>query len=63
MKKILVVDDDTILRKVLRNYLEQQGYQVQDAASGVEGLAAFERYSPDLIVSDVAMPEIDGFEF
>jgi DNA-binding NarL/FixJ family response regulator len=63
MKKILVVDDDNILRKVLRNYLEQQGYQVQDASSGVEGLTAFEVYSPDLIVSDVAMPEIDGFEF
>jgi DNA-binding NarL/FixJ family response regulator len=63
MKKILVVDDDNILRKVLRNYLEQQGYQVQDASSGTEGLRAFEAYSPDLIVSDVAMPEIDGFEF
>ncbi len=63
MKKILVVDDDNILRKVLRNYLEQQGYQVQDASSGTEGLTAFEAYSPDLIVSDVAMPEIDGFEF
>jgi DNA-binding NarL/FixJ family response regulator len=63
MKKILVVDDDSILRKVLRNYLEQQGYQVQDASSGTEGLAAFELYSPDLIVSDVAMPEVDGFEF
>jgi DNA-binding NarL/FixJ family response regulator len=63
MKKILVVDDDSILRKVLRNYLEQQGYQVQDASSGNEGLTAFELYSPDLIVSDVAMPEVDGFEF
>jgi DNA-binding NarL/FixJ family response regulator len=63
MKKILIVDDDNILRKVLRNYLEQQGYQVQDAFSGSEGLKAFELHSPDLIVSDVAMPEIDGFEF
>ncbi len=63
MKKVLIVDDDNILRTVLRHYLEQQGYQVEDARSGTEALTVFERYAPDLIVSDVAMPEMDGFEF
>jgi len=63
MKKILVVDDDNVLRTVIRRYLEKQGYQVEDAASGSDGLAAFNDYSPDLIVSDVAMPEMNGFEF
>ena len=63
MKKILVVDDDRIQRTVLKNFLEQRGYQVQEADSGVRGLTCFSKYSPDLVVSDVAMPEMDGFEF
>ncbi len=63
MKKILVVDDDSVLRTVIRRYLEKQGYQVEDAGSGSEGLTAFNNYSPDLIVSDVAMPEMNGFDF
>lgn len=63
MKKILVVDDDNVLRTVIRRYLEKQGYQVEDAGSGSDGLAAFNNNAPDLIVSDVAMPEMNGFEF
>jgi DNA-binding NarL/FixJ family response regulator len=63
MKKILVVDDDSILRTVLKHSLEREGYQVQEFASGNEALAAFERLFPDVIVSDVAMPMMDGFEF
>ena len=63
MKKILVVDDDNILRKLLKHFLEKQGYQVKDVGSGGEGLVAFAEYQPDLIVSDISMPEMDGFEF
>lgn len=63
MKRILVVDDDTTLRTALTRYLQNRGYQVQDAESGVVGLAVFEQNPPDLIVSDVMMPEMDGFEF
>lgn len=63
MKKILVVDDDTTLRTALTRYLEKRGYSVQDAASGLEGLARFEQDPPDLIVSDVMMPAMDGYEF
>lgn len=63
MKKILIVDDDVTLRTALIRYLEKRDYVVHDAASGVEGLAAFEKDPPDLIVSDVVMPEMDGFEF
>lgn len=63
MKKILVVDDDTTLRTALTRYLQNRGYVVEDAGSGVEGLALFERNTPDLVVSDVMMPEMDGFEF
>jgi DNA-binding NarL/FixJ family response regulator len=63
MKKILIVDDDNLLRTVLKSYLEKQGYHVQDVSSGIEGLEAFQVYSPDVIISDIAMPAMDGFEF
>ena len=63
MKKILVVDDDKILRTVLKHTLEQQGYQVNVAVSGKEALLLFEQDIPDIVVSDVSMPEMDGFDF
>ncbi|WP_421655098.1 response regulator transcription factor [Leptothermofonsia sp. ETS-13] len=63
MKRILVVDDDTTLRMALTRYLEKRGYLVQDVGSGIEALKVFEENPPDLVVSDVMMPEMDGFEF
>ncbi|HHP7231800.1 MAG TPA: response regulator transcription factor [Xenococcaceae cyanobacterium] len=63
MKKILIVDDDKILRTVLKHTLGQQGYQVTGAVSGKEALALFEKDNPDIIISDVSMPEMDGFDF
>lgn len=63
MKRILVVDDDKTLRKVLTRFLENQGYLVEDVSSGREGLDAFIHNPPDLVVSDVMMPEMDGLEF
>jgi DNA-binding NarL/FixJ family response regulator len=63
MKKILVVDDDRILRRVLQNSLEQQGYQVTAVSSGKDALEIFNQDVPDIIVSDVSMPEMNGFEF
>ena len=63
MKKVLVVDDDATLRMALRRYLEKRGYLTQDVASGIEALKLFEQDPPDLVVSDVMMPEMDGFEF
>jgi DNA-binding NarL/FixJ family response regulator len=63
MKKILIVDDDITLRTALTRYLENRGYAVQGANCGVDGLVSFERDSPDLVVSDVLMPEMDGLEF
>jgi len=63
MKRILIVDDDATLRTALTRYLQNQGYLVQEARSGLEGLILFEQHPPDLVVSDVLMPEMDGLEF
>jgi len=63
MKTILIVDDDLTLRTALIRYLENRGYSVHEAGSGLEGLALFEQHQPDLVVSDVLMPEMDGLEF
>lgn len=63
MKKILIVDDDITLRTALIRYLQNRGYSVQEASSGTEALALFEHNPPDVVVSDVIMPEMDGLEF
>lgn len=63
MSRILVVDDEPDCRVVLKSYLESQGYIVQAVNSGLEALRVFEQEPPDLVVSDVLMPEMDGFEF
>jgi DNA-binding NarL/FixJ family response regulator len=63
MKRVLVVDDDPVSLKVLSMHLTQGGYRVSAASSGAEGLRLFSREQPDVVVSDVMMPEMDGFEF
>ncbi len=63
MKKILIVDDDTTLRVALERYLLKRGFVVQTAASGMGALAIFQEDPADLIVSDILMSEMDGFEF
>ncbi|MBI4781526.1 MAG: response regulator transcription factor [Oscillatoriophycideae cyanobacterium NC_groundwater_1537_Pr4_S-0.65um_50_18] len=63
MKKILIVDDDITLRTALIRYLQNRGYSVIDADSGTAALNAIEQNPPDLIVSDVMMPQMDGLEF
>ncbi|MFM9265545.1 response regulator [Tychonema sp. BBK16] len=63
MERILVVDDEADCQTVLAMYLEGQGYRVQCATSAIEALSIFENDPPDLVISDVMMPEMDGFEF
>src|ERR671935_639085 len=59
---ILIVDDDPRLREFVRVNLEMEGYAVREAASADEGLAALEQEPPDLILLDVMMPQVDGWE-
>jgi PAS domain S-box-containing protein len=60
---VLVVDDDDSMREIVERTLHGAGYQVATAANGNEGLEAVEARSPGLIVLDLMMPEMDGFEF
>ena len=59
--RILVVDDEPAVLKVLVTRLQLAGYQVYSATNGEEALESFHRDSPDLIVLDVMLPKMDGF--
>lgn len=61
MSRILIVDDDAQILRMLRAALSSSGYDVVSAANGMEGFAAFERTQPDLIITDMSMPLMDGF--
>jgi DNA-binding response OmpR family regulator len=61
MKKILVIDDDPDIRDAVKMILESQGYQVNTAENGAEGLAALKADKPDLMILDLLMPKMDGF--
>ena len=61
--RILVVDDDLSIRETAVEVLESQGYEVLTAADGVDGLHALSKSLPDLIISDLNMPRMSGFEF
>ena len=63
MLRILIIDDVETNRFVLRNIISDMGYQPVLAENGKQGLKIMERVKPDLILLDVAMPEMDGFEF
>ncbi|GBD87095.1 transcriptional regulatory protein ZraR [bacterium BMS3Abin03] len=62
MEKILVVDDDQSIRDTLSNYLKRQDYNVYSAENGVKALEIMEEVRPDLIITDVKMPEMNGLE-
>src|SRR5436190_9817960 len=62
MARVLVVDDSRTVRAIISQQLSGAGHEVLEAADGKLGLALFLRASPDLVLSDVVMPEMDGFE-
>lgn len=63
MQTILLLEDDKNLRETLVDIFEIQGFEVVTATNGVEVLTFLDEVAPNLIVSDVMMPEMDGFEF
>lgn len=62
MVSVLLVDDDTVLRRMLRLALEAEGHKIQEAGDGAEALDLFRRGSYDIVVTDILMPETDGLE-
>ncbi len=60
--KILVVDDDPVLSELVSYILQSEGYQPVVASDGEDGLRKFHAVNPDLVMLDVTMPEMDGFE-
>ena len=61
-KTLLIMEDDSNIRELLRLYLEQEGYTIETATDGAEGMRAFKRIHPDLVLLDVMMPQMDGWQ-
>jgi DNA-binding response OmpR family regulator len=61
-KKALVVEDDGNIAELLRLYLEKDGFEVATAADGAAGLREFKRFSPDIILLDIMLPVLDGWQ-
>jgi diguanylate cyclase (GGDEF)-like protein len=61
--KILIVDDEAHMRELLRYNFKKEGYEVEIASNGIEGIDVVKKDRPDLIISDVMMPKMDGIEF
>jgi CheY-like chemotaxis protein len=61
-EKILIVDDVDTIARVYARFLEREGYEVRIAFNGEEALKEWERFQPDLIISDIRMPRMSGFE-
>ncbi len=62
MARILIVDDDGSIRALLREVLEEEGYQVGEAADGKQGVLRYREDPADLVITDILMPEKDGVE-
>ena len=62
MNKILLIDDEPDIVRVLSMSLRADGYDVIPAHSGAEGIAAFEKEKPDIVLTDIKMPGMDGIQ-
>lgn len=61
-KHILIVDDEPAWRRILSHFLSTKGFDVKEAGSGAEALQTLAKFKPDLIFSDVRMPDMNGFD-
>lgn len=62
MNSVLVVDDSRVVREMIASELQQMGYTVSIAIDGLDALAQLERALPDLIITDIVMPQMNGYE-
>jgi CheY-like chemotaxis protein len=61
--RILVVDDEEVVRELFVRLLQEEGYEVAAAENGFDGLLKIKHFLPEVIISDLNMPEMSGFEF
>jgi phosphoserine phosphatase RsbU/P len=61
-RKLLIIDDDAIVRQNMAAYLEDSGYHIKEAADGATGLALFHAFQPDIVLCDLMMPDMGGLE-
>ncbi len=61
-KKILIVEDEPDFRTLIRDVLEDKGFDITEAANGTEGLRLYASFQPDLVLLDVRLPDMDGFD-
>lgn len=62
MKRILIIDDDASYSFIIAEFLKLNHFQIRIAANGVRGVTLAQKYQPDLIICDLNMPGIDGYE-
>jgi two-component system response regulator AtoC len=62
MRSVLIIDDDPLIRKTLSGHLSKQGFDVQLAEEGEEGVRKFREFGPDVVILDVRLPDLDGLE-
>jgi YesN/AraC family two-component response regulator len=62
MKKILIIDDNVMVRKIVRNIFRNEGYEIEEAENGIEGLDMVKQEPFHLIITDILMPKMEGLE-
>lgn len=62
MKKILIIDDNVMVRKIIRNIFRNEGYEIEEAENGIEGLDMVKQEPFHLIITDILMPKMEGLE-
>lgn len=62
MAKVLVIEDDVTMRRMIHRTLEHEGHQVIEAGNGAEGMRRFHAEAPDVVVTDIIMPEQEGIQ-
>lgn len=61
-RKLLIIDDDTLVRQSIATYLQDSGFDVYEATSGADGLKSVQENNPELVITDLRMPDIDGLQ-
>lgn len=63
MALVLIIDDAAFSRRMIRKFLQVDGYEILEASNGREGLEMVHKHQPNCVLADILMPEMNGFEF